>query len=91
MTKHYELIDSIPRNIYLAKMFTDLPFIFANMRKYGISNSNQGVDGGDLSNKIVKWSIFIFSAGTQQEKLALLIFLRSFCLDQGTSSKTTPN
>jgi len=41
MTKHYELIDTIPRNIYLAKMFTDLPFIYANVRKYGRSNSSK--------------------------------------------------
>jgi hypothetical protein len=52
--------------------------------KYDRSSSTQR--GGWLSNK---WSVFIFSTGTERKKFLMLIFPRRFCLDQETSTKTT--
>jgi hypothetical protein len=39
--------------------------------------------------KIIKWSIFISSTVTARKQFPLLIFLRNFCWDQKTSTKTT--
>ncbi len=61
------------------------------MCKYGRSNSTQW--GGCwvvVMLKIICW-VFIFSTETKQKIFPLLIFLRSFCLDEGNffSTNTT--
>jgi hypothetical protein len=45
-----------------------------------------GVGGGYVDHK---WSVFILKETTERKDFSLFIFLRSFCLDLGTITKTT--
>jgi hypothetical protein len=78
MTKHFELFNSSPGNIYQLKIFAAFRFVFCLQMCVTNTMTDQtqffGV-GGHM--KVTKWSVIYISTGTEQKK-PLLIFYAVF-------------